>query len=562
MSNNNVSDRANEPAPEQKVGIFWLIVAFFVNVLFWQPMKWLIQRAYKETSLTRAISYSTLGALVSILAGIFTSYHVGWQLGHSALGWVPAGVFATFATFIYAWCPVLIWVYKPAEKASDWLWKRVRINSDSKYVPYKPAKPVSEDDANKPQEEDKTKHLTWFSYLLVAACYLTGIAGFSYLGWSYTHESLNYGPEWLSWVVWSVVGIGAFCVSTGKSTREDLYGRMECLAFTTGVLACYASAPYVSLLGLGGWSWLVYLVEMIAFCGLVFPALHTFISECFYWAYKAVEKLAESTYSEKDRDYKTFFAEALNVVLAVGAGYSAFHLFGQLALPVVALVALAIVAAVLSYRIVGEILLNGTILSLGLSTGVLIRQIWLNRQELHQLSGLEMSDSSWVGVTVAACVLAALVNFFVLLPLVYISIRFLARDILHIATRFGAKLKLVHDVVDKKFESLLKVLRTCYNDTYVGDRQDSHDKVYRNAFVQVLNIVQTVVLTVAAAWSVTHYHAGVVGIVAAAVVGWVSAVFLYVFCGKILIESGVRLVGHIVGAAVGVALGAYIHLSA
>ncbi len=563
MSENKLNDRQNEPEANENVGIFWIVVAFFINVLLWQPMKYLVKKAYKETSLTRAIAYSCFGALASITLGVLASYSVGWQFGHSALAWVPAGIFATFGSFIYLWCPLLIWVYRPLEDLSDWLWERVHLNSDSSFVPYRlrDAGQPGGDSENQP-EKPELRHLTWFSYLLISALYMAGIAGFSLLGWSLTHEYLNAGPSWMSWAVWALCGSIAFCISSaGSYEKRRLYDRMKGICVLTGVLACYASAPFVSSLGLGGWSWAVYAFEFVVYCALVFPAIHTAVSECFYWAYKAVEKLADSTYSEPDRQYREFFGELSNVVIAFCVASWALTLATQLAWPLWALLATAAVAGILSYRVVGELISGGAFLAFVASSIEIGKGIWIYREVLHGMSPIEVGDGVWVGVTCAAILLALVVNFFLALPLAYIIGRFLSRDLLHVAYPIGSALKNAHSFVNGKFDALYKVFRKVYNETYIGEKENPQDRAYRSMFMHLLNVTQALVLSVAAAFTIAHFHAGVLGLSVAVASGIALVTFLYVVCGKILVEGGVKLVGNIVSIASAIALGAYIHLS-
>lgn len=571
---------ANEPKQDENVGLFWIVVAFVVNVLFWQPMKYLVKNAYRDGGLMRAFGYSFVGAGFSIVMGVLAAYHLGWELGYSALSWVPAGVFACFGSFIYLWCPFLIWVCRPLEKLSDWLWERVRLNSDHKYLPYQWRMQQLEEQQKQQQNKDQNqqdsqpaenkkqepRHLTWFSHLLVAALYLTGIGGFAYLGWTFSHEFLNAGPEWLSWAVWGFVGLLAFCI-TGASnwdSRESyrMYRRMKGFAFMTGVLAVYASVPLVENLGLSGWSWAVYLGELIVYCGLVFPALHTLLSEGFYWAYKAVEKMLDTVYDEKDRKYRTFFAQAVNLAVAGSVAFWAYALFANLAWPVWALTLAACASALISYRIVGEILAGGTFFAFIVSSVHISSSIWTYRQDLHELSGLAFADGVWNGISVAAIVLALLANFFLALPAVYIALRFLSRDLLKFAHPVGEGLKLAHDFVDKKFDELHRLLSRCYNEAYVPKQQSENDRNLRRTLLHGLNLAQASVLTGMVVMVALAVHSGILAPVAATVGGALAFAFLYVVCGKLLVEGGVRLVGHIASLSGAVAIGAYIQLSA
>jgi hypothetical protein len=150
---------------------------------------------------------------------------------------------------------------------------------------------------------------------------------------------------------------------------------------------------------------------------------------------------------------------------------------------------------------------------------------------------------------------------------VHLAIRFVTRDVLrfggsNFAHYVGFALANVHKKVYDGAESLVRKLGRAYNEAYRPKGNDEKDKTYRQAFLQMVNVLQTVVLTGAAGWAVAAAHPGTIGLVVAAVTALATFLAVYVLWGKVTIESGVGLVGWVSSFAVGISLGAYIHLSA
>lgn len=558
MTKNSLKNNQGQDNSDADVGFFWLAIAFVVNVLFWQPMKYLVRRAYEETNLLKAIAYSGFGCLAAVSGGSLVAHEVGWQMGYSAFAWVPAGIFAGFASFVYLWCPFIIWVYKPLDKASTWLWERVRMNSDSSYV----SRPWSPVPANAGATASP-RHLVWFSYLLLYAMWLAGVAGFALLGWTFTHNWLNAGTAVDPWVVWSLVGLLAFGITSDAGFEQRrMYGRMIALSIMSSILGVYASVPVVSALHLGSTflDSVVYILEFVVFGRLIFPAVHTLVSESFYWLYKGVDELLEKTYGEKDQDYRVFFAESTNLVTAALAGTWAFNLLSQTLLPFGSLMLIACAIALLSYRFVGALIYSGTLLACVLSAAQLYPLCLPKVESLSHLTG-HLGQGASAGLSLAMLVGGFIIHALVAFPLAYLAVRFIFNNVLKLAGFLGSNLKKLHKVVDERFAQLGKLVNSCYGETY-NPKPESRDLSFRSLFLHILNLVQALSLSALLGMHVVGGHAGLLGVSCGLAAFAFSFALLYAVWGKVIVSSGLKFIGTLVALASAVYAGSYAYHSA
>ncbi len=485
------------------------------------------------------------GYVIAMAAGIAGGYWAGWVKEWTVNWWIVTGVASWIATYYYLWPGLYAGPIRHLGTMSEKLWRVV----------------------------DQSESHSWVTGLLMAAGYVATTVGAGILGWNtFTGVEHNVHIEmglWpiISWpvglAVGAIVGFGVGALAWSLLA----WGRMWFVAPVTGLAAVYVlSASTAAAVGhcLSGWPTVVaqsgtiaaYALEFVIYLAYLFPLAHVVLTHGFSWLGDLLHDLLERVYGDSRNEYRTFFAQSVNIWFAFHSASLSLLLWPLAGIAVSATVATAVACLVgfLAYVLIGRVLSRweGNIALVGAAVSVHVAaKVGFAYYQLGYAFGLTGA--------VATAILAGVTTFFLAFPLLYD----IARVVLTFTQvyRLGALLDKVHEAVFNGVDRIADELVHAYDNTY----EDT--SAYRQIFLQVVN------LAVAGGIGFGMYSlANLLGF--AGGLAWTTTAALgllsYILVGKGLVDArksagyqgeyrllGNRIVGWLVSIAVGVAIGAY-----
>ncbi len=517
----NPNDKDQTPSSESKGGIlqslFKGVIYFFAYcaAIVVKPAQALKREAYDRSSGFQFV----IGIIASIVGSIGTGY-MGWRSDVPLQWWLGAAIVAPFAIYYYAWPLVYLGLRSWAFKFSEFLWKNV----------------ANVDDSN-------SKGPKWLSFFLSGVTQLIIICGDLYRVCTATAPHIHDYLGWNNIFAWGVgvIGGGVLAVGGCLLVSAALWQiGMTTVALLSGVALTYffgfdlsAHVPAILQPYVGGYASIVRhageALQVLLWVAYIFPLGHIIISRMFNWVGKYYTKLLDKTYNDADSNYLAFLCQALNIGVACTAAYHAFgyaSTFGYglwLAVPATAVAALA------SYLLGGALLSKWSNVFVGVVTS-------LGAGYLGFISSTSAVPFGTLGA-IAVGVITAVVNAFLVYPLVYQTVKLIANPLL--ASWLSKPLAEFYKTVSTEvFSSVVKT----YDD----------ETAYGPLFVHVINIAAATGVYFLVGNLETLIH----------LTGW-EAVALpilltassYLFVGRLLVAYKTALIGTLTSIAAGAFIG-------
>jgi hypothetical protein len=503
-----------------------------------------------------------------------TSYQVGhylgWTLDYPTMGWLSAAIASWFGVLFYAWPAIYHFVVRNAWKLIDRLMKGVEklIRNYSKkffdgvvgVVAYLPG---SRRAWNVVLDE---KRRNWSTNLLAFGAWLGITAGSAYLGWQ-TFACVSaltaFGIPAVAYFAAGIfAGLLVFGMVEGTLCLLVYHGWNSFLSIAGGAGLAYLYSAELTglgtLIGLSGPVALVMLpLAAILFVAYVYPYATWILSgDLVKKIIDGIEKLNDACYGDKNTGYTKFLAHTLNFAATAAIGYGAFYVCGLVGLSAWGLpglewvgmagaVVVTAVATLLGYLLAFDILFEkhsrfGKMAFLAsIAVGWKTMSLWV---------AAELAGGYWLGVP--AGFLAALVFGGILVPLVYLAIRFVLLIVR--ADLAGEPLDKAYKFVETKVKKFGEVLDKVYEVSY-RDRTG-----YQSWFLNASNIAVSV-------WLGFQTSALCAWLGFGAVLSWVFivpvVVLAYILIGKFLHKStvGTEFLGGSTSLAVAIWVGAALY---
>ena len=532
-------------------GLLFVMVAIFMP--FIELKKKLDERVYDGFS---GGFRQALGVILAAAGAAGAGHHVGWTLNHGAGYWLSAGVVSWFAVLWYLWPLCYLLLINPSYKLVELVAVKVRRLSQS-YTEKVCSGLVRTLGAVLPfsgalwTRVDERKNSFALGFI-GALSYLSAMVGSVLVAMStYAHVAGMVSVAWLSLALGSAAALLAGGSVLALLWRLNADGGLRFVSMFAAVLLSqvYASqfaSTISSVLALSPISaMLVANALFIAlFVGYVFPLVAWVLSGGFIKY--LVEKLAplnEKAYGDRDKDYVRFVRNVIILLLsaqvvnlALGAGQTLF-------LSTVLLLPLVVFCAVTAYLWMHELSGEGSLLG-WVSFAASVYGGWQSAAACSST----MSAGLWIGIPLG--VLSALVIAFVLVPLAYLSLRFVLGALG--ARSIGKALEFVHEQVETRVSAVGRWLRRSYENAY-GDKSS-----YKTWFLHVANYVFAFMVAFKGVFALGASMG--LGSVMSGLGASLAAALSFVLVGKLLRKRdyGLEFVSSILGLAAAVFTGAFV----
>ncbi len=542
MSNSNSGSNSGPKNPFLK---FLMIIAALTVMPVYELGKALSKEAYKGW---KGIFVGLLGFGAGIAGGIGAAELVGWHYNLSVLLWMPAGLVGFLLTTFIVWPAFYLYLAKPAWNFGEWVLDRAKDFSKGVLAPvadgfvnvlkYLPGAGLFWNTVKSEEKKTAKAHR-----LVTSLFYIAGFGLSLYTGYLVYSLLLPLVPAWFTGLPQAAAGfvaIVSWAISFGILNRFNEYGKQSYQAVAASIVGVYFLAPLTASL-VAGWGlgtaglWGVYAVEFLLGVAYVFSGFYALLLGGFLKAVlQGIKKLLDSTYDEEDKDYRKFFHQVVNILVAGGVGYLGYLLVAALSLPFALGVVAFAIAAFISYAIGFEVIdhSGGNAMLSGLASAT-----------AGGFAVYGTLASGWG--TIIGCAIAAAVGVFVLVfPLFYQLIRVLTSGF---ATGAGKALTSPQEACEKGLRKVSDKIGDLCKLAYEDKSK------YRDLFLHLTNIA----IVVFALFNATPFVSGFLGMTGILyfVVAAIGAYLVYLLLGKALIGFDTDAVGLIAGVAAGVYVG-------
>ncbi len=542
MSNSNTGSNSGPKNPFLK---FLMIIAALTVMPVYELGKALSKEAYKGW---KGIFTGLLGFGAGIAGGIGAAELVGWHYNLSVLLWLPAGLVGFLLTTFIVFPAFYLYLAKPAWNFGEWVLDRAKDFSKGVLAPvldgfvnvlkYLPGAGLFWNSVQSEEKKSAKAHR-----LVASLFYIAGFGLSVYTGYTVYSLLQPLVPAWFTGLPEAAagfVGLVAWGISFGILNRFNEYGKQSYQAVAASLVGVYFLAPLTASL-VAGWEfgtaglWAAYAVEFLLGVAYVFSGFYALLLGGFLKAVlTGIKTLLDKTYDEEDKDYRKFFHQVVNILVAGAVGYLGYLLVTALALPVALGVAAFALAAFIAYAITFEIVdhSGGNAMLSGLVSAT-----------AGGFAVYGTLDAGW-GTIIGSAIGAAVGVFVLVFPLFYQLIRVLTAGF---ATGAGKALTSPQEGAEKALRKVSDKIGDLCKLAY-DDRSN-----YRELFLHLVNIAIVTFALFNASPLVTGWL-GLNGVLYFVVAG-LGAYLVYLILGKALIGFDTDAVGLIAGLAAGVYVG-------